>query len=110
MSINWATALHYANSPSTGVPEVPKTGTGISNSGRDAGVVAGIVIAVITGVVILAALVRDSTFLFHFIPPLSISSAYIVSQRRRYLLVSARAFRGWVSDRERINKLKISDY
>ncbi|CAG4979471.1 unnamed protein product [Parnassius apollo] len=40
-----------------GVPETPKAGTGISSSGRDAGVVAGIVIAVITGVVILAALI-----------------------------------------------------
>ncbi|XP_045538413.1 low-density lipoprotein receptor isoform X9 [Papilio machaon] len=39
------------------VPETPKTNTGISSSGRDAGVVAGIVIAVITGVVVLAALI-----------------------------------------------------
>ncbi|CAH2050204.1 unnamed protein product, partial [Iphiclides podalirius] len=43
--------------PVSSVPEPPKTGTGISNSGRDAGVVAGIVIAVITGVLVLAALV-----------------------------------------------------
>ncbi|XP_014362948.1 low-density lipoprotein receptor isoform X8 [Papilio machaon] len=43
--------------PVTTVPETPKTNTGISSSGRDAGVVAGIVIAVITGVVVLAALI-----------------------------------------------------
>ncbi|KAL4716569.1 hypothetical protein ACJJTC_010233 [Scirpophaga incertulas] len=39
------------------VPETPKTGTGISNSGRDAGVVAGVVVAIISGVIILAAVV-----------------------------------------------------
>ncbi|XP_068626812.1 very low-density lipoprotein receptor isoform X3 [Battus philenor] len=43
--------------PVTSVPEAPKTGTGISNSGRDAGVVAGIVIAAITGIVFLGALI-----------------------------------------------------
>ncbi|KAL0901716.1 hypothetical protein ABMA27_006898 [Loxostege sticticalis] len=43
--------------PVTSVPETPKTGTGISSSGRDAGVVAGIVVAVISGVIILAALI-----------------------------------------------------
>lgn len=46
----------------TGVPEPPKAGSGISSSGRDAGVVAGIVIAVISGIIILAALVRMITF------------------------------------------------
>ncbi|XP_049880461.1 very low-density lipoprotein receptor isoform X5 [Pectinophora gossypiella] len=35
----------------------PKAGSGISTSGRDAGVVAGIVVAVISGVIILAALI-----------------------------------------------------
>lgn len=39
------------------VTETPKTGTGISSSGRDAGVVAGIVVAVISGILILAALI-----------------------------------------------------
>ena len=40
-----------------GVPETPKTGTGISSSGRDAGMVAGVVVAIISGIIILAALV-----------------------------------------------------
>ncbi|KAI8438293.1 hypothetical protein MSG28_010866 [Choristoneura fumiferana] len=40
-----------------GVPETPKTDPGISNNGRDAGVIAGIVVAVISGVIILAALI-----------------------------------------------------
>ncbi|CAG4965381.1 unnamed protein product [Colias eurytheme] len=40
-----------------GVPETPKTGTGISTSGRDAGVVAGIVVAVISGIIVIAALI-----------------------------------------------------
>ncbi|XP_075970818.1 lipophorin receptor 1 isoform X4 [Anticarsia gemmatalis] len=39
------------------VPETTKPGTGISNSGRDAGMVAGVVVAVISGVIILAALI-----------------------------------------------------
>ncbi|XP_013194690.2 very low-density lipoprotein receptor isoform X3 [Amyelois transitella] len=39
------------------VPETPKTDTGISSSGRDAGVVAGIVVGVISGVIILAAVI-----------------------------------------------------
>ncbi|XP_021200505.1 low-density lipoprotein receptor isoform X11 [Helicoverpa armigera] len=39
------------------VPETPKTGTGISSSGRDAGMVAGVVVAVISGIIILAALI-----------------------------------------------------
>ncbi|XP_047507981.1 very low-density lipoprotein receptor-like isoform X3 [Pieris napi] len=39
------------------VPETPKSGSGISTSGRDAGVVAGIVVAVITGIIIIAALI-----------------------------------------------------
>ncbi|XP_028156977.1 very low-density lipoprotein receptor-like isoform X2 [Ostrinia furnacalis] len=45
------------NSVTTSVPESPKIGTGISSSGRDAGYVAGIVVAVISGVIILAALI-----------------------------------------------------
>ncbi|XP_013194693.2 low-density lipoprotein receptor isoform X6 [Amyelois transitella] len=43
--------------PVTSVPETPKTDTGISSSGRDAGVVAGIVVGVISGVIILAAVI-----------------------------------------------------
>ncbi|XP_049880438.1 low-density lipoprotein receptor isoform X2 [Pectinophora gossypiella] len=44
--------------PATSVTEgAPKAGSGISTSGRDAGVVAGIVVAVISGVIILAALI-----------------------------------------------------
>ncbi|XP_047024157.1 low-density lipoprotein receptor isoform X2 [Helicoverpa zea] len=43
--------------PVTSVPETPKTGTGISSSGRDAGMVAGVVVAVISGIIILAALI-----------------------------------------------------
>ncbi|XP_047545771.1 very low-density lipoprotein receptor isoform X3 [Vanessa atalanta] len=39
------------------VPETPKAGTGISSSGRDASVVAGVVVAVISGIIILAALI-----------------------------------------------------
>ncbi|XP_053616138.1 very low-density lipoprotein receptor isoform X10 [Plodia interpunctella] len=39
------------------VPETPKTDTGISSSGRDAGVVAAIVVGVISGVIILAAVI-----------------------------------------------------
>ncbi|XP_022822361.1 very low-density lipoprotein receptor-like isoform X3 [Spodoptera litura] len=39
------------------VPETPKTGTGISSSGRDAGMVAGVVVAVISGIIILGALI-----------------------------------------------------
>lgn len=42
-----------------GVPETPKTGTGISSSGRDAGMVAGVVVAVISGIIILGALVSN---------------------------------------------------
>ncbi|XP_022822360.1 very low-density lipoprotein receptor-like isoform X2 [Spodoptera litura] len=43
--------------PVTSVPETPKTGTGISSSGRDAGMVAGVVVAVISGIIILGALI-----------------------------------------------------
>nr|XP_012551059.1 lipophorin receptor isoform X1 [Bombyx mori] len=43
--------------PISSVPETPKVGTEISNSGRDAGVVAGIVVAVISGVLLLAAVI-----------------------------------------------------
>ncbi|XP_061385720.1 very low-density lipoprotein receptor isoform X5 [Danaus plexippus] len=39
------------------VPETPKVGSGISNGGRDASVVAGIVVSVISGIIILAALI-----------------------------------------------------
>lgn len=41
-----------------------KPGTEASNSGHDAGVVAGIVIAVISGIIILAALVRVYDFFY----------------------------------------------
>ncbi|XP_011556445.3 low-density lipoprotein receptor isoform X7 [Plutella xylostella] len=49
--------VNIEEKPVTSVPEPPKTGTGISSSGRDAGVVAGIVVAVISGVIILAGLI-----------------------------------------------------
>ncbi|XP_050670975.1 very low-density lipoprotein receptor isoform X5 [Leptidea sinapis] len=39
------------------VQETPKTGTGISTSGRDAGVVAGIVVAIISLIIILGGLI-----------------------------------------------------
>lgn len=40
-----------------GIPDTPKTSTGISNNGRDAGVIAGIVVGVISGIIILAAVI-----------------------------------------------------
>ncbi|XP_059048113.1 very low-density lipoprotein receptor isoform X4 [Achroia grisella] len=43
--------------PVTSIPETPKTTTGISNNGRDAGVIAGIVVGVISGIIILAAVI-----------------------------------------------------
>ncbi|XP_031769122.2 very low-density lipoprotein receptor isoform X10 [Galleria mellonella] len=39
------------------IPDTPKTSTGISNNGRDAGVIAGIVVGVISGIIILAAVI-----------------------------------------------------
>lgn len=44
------------------MPETTKTGSGISSNGRDAGVVAGIVVAVISGIIILAGLVSKTFF------------------------------------------------
>ncbi|XP_052758612.1 low-density lipoprotein receptor isoform X9 [Galleria mellonella] len=43
--------------PVTSIPDTPKTSTGISNNGRDAGVIAGIVVGVISGIIILAAVI-----------------------------------------------------
>lgn len=48
----------------TGVQETPKAGTGISSSGRDASVVAGIVVAVISGILILVGLVSKYFLIF----------------------------------------------
>ncbi|VVC91013.1 unnamed protein product [Leptidea sinapis] len=48
-------ALKHFNNQ--GVQETPKTGTGISTSGRDAGVVAGIVVAIISLIIILGGLI-----------------------------------------------------
>lgn len=48
-----------------GVPESPKAGAGIPSTGRDASVVAGIVVAVFSGLIILAALVSSINYMFN---------------------------------------------
>lgn len=71
-----------------GVPETTKPGTGISSSGRDAGVVAGIVVAVISGVIILTALVRgvyyrylDQQIRLHYLRDFILSIYYEVTHQ-----------------------------
>lgn len=50
-------SLVIQDKPKPSLPEPPKAGPGITTSGRDAGVVAAIVVSVITGIIILAALI-----------------------------------------------------